>query len=121
MSLPALSANARLFLWFILDFICIVCCSYVAELLANRILRFAARPAGVYHQSVFHQFAGRMGPSALAIDEDGNLYVARYDFAGACLFSFVVHSRTATRCSRCFARCVVLFRRCFCGRYCVCS
>lgn len=57
----------------------------MAELLANRIVRFVQRPANVYHMSVFYQFSGRMGPSAIAIDEDGNLYVARYDFSGVCV------------------------------------
>jgi hypothetical protein len=52
--------------------------------MANRVLRFVQRPAGVYHSSVFHQFSGRLGPSALAVDADGNLYVARYDFSGGC-------------------------------------
>ena len=41
------------------------------------------RPAKVYHCSVFHQFSGGPGPSAIAVDASGNLYVARYDFAGA--------------------------------------
>ena len=57
--------------------------SFVAEMLANRIVRFVQRPSGVYHMSVFYQFSGRMGPSALAIDADDNLYVGRFDFAGA--------------------------------------
>ena len=55
--------------------------------MTNRVLRFVQRPAGVYHSSVFHQFSGRMGPSALAVDPDGLIYVARYDFAGGCLRS----------------------------------
>lgn len=45
----------------------------------NRILRFVQRPAGVYHFSVFHQFSGGFGPSSLACDRDGNLYVAHFD------------------------------------------
>jgi len=54
---------------------------YVAETLANRVLRFAQSPPGVFHMSVFHQFSGLLGPSALACDpKTGNLYVARYDF-----------------------------------------
>eukprot|EP00744_Colponema_vietnamica_P001347 GILI01002239.1.p1 GENE.GILI01002239.1~~GILI01002239.1.p1 ORF type:complete len:299 (+),score=34.08 GILI01002239.1:53-898(+) len=56
---------------------------YVAETLNNRILRFAQRPSGVYHMSVFYQFSGRLGPSGLACGADGLLYVARFDFDGA--------------------------------------
>ncbi len=52
-------------------------------------MRFVQRPANVFHMSVFYQFSGRMGPSAIAIDEDDKIYVARYDFAGA----FVLNSQ----------------------------
>jgi len=54
----------------------------VAEMMANRLLRFVQRPTGVYHCSVFYQFSGGIGPSAIAYDED-NLYIARFDFAAA--------------------------------------
>lgn len=56
---------------------------YVAEMLRNRILRLVQRPAGVFHASVFHQLSGRMGPSAVAVDErrGGTLYVAHFDAA----------------------------------------
>lgn len=54
---------------------------YVAETMTNRILRFVQKPMGVYHYSVFYQFGGSMGPSALAVDQQGNLYVAHYDLA----------------------------------------
>merc|ERR1711907_127256 len=54
---------------------------YVAETMANRVLRFAQHPSGVYHMSVFCQFSGFLGPTALACDaKTGNLYVARFDF-----------------------------------------
>lgn len=54
---------------------------YVAETYANRILRIICHPSGVYHTSVFHQFTGRLGPTALALQpQTGKLYVARYDF-----------------------------------------
>ena len=49
--------------------------------LQNRLLRLVQRPAGVYHCSVFHQFSGCLGPSGMARDPQGNLYVTRYDFA----------------------------------------
>jgi len=52
---------------------------YVAEMMANRVLRFFQQPAGVYHSSVFHQFSGGVGPSCLAIDSNGNLFVGHYE------------------------------------------
>merc|ERR1711939_927833 len=56
---------------------------YVAETMANRVLRFSQSPPGVFHMSVFFQFSGMLGPTAIACDpKTGNLYVARYDFAG---------------------------------------
>jgi sugar lactone lactonase YvrE len=53
---------------------------YVSETLNNRILRVVLHSSGVYHTSVFHQFSGRLGPTALAFSPDGKLYVARFDF-----------------------------------------
>lgn len=54
---------------------------YVAEMLANRILRFTRRPNGAHLMSVLHHFSGRLGPSAIACDTDtGLLYVARFEF-----------------------------------------
>jgi len=57
---------------------------YVAETLKNRILRVVVHSSGVFHTSVFHQFSGRLGPTALAMKGDKDkvetLYVARYDF-----------------------------------------
>ena len=53
---------------------------YVAETGLNRILRIVCHSSGVYHTSVFHQFAGRFGPTSLAMHQDGRLFVARFDF-----------------------------------------
>lgn len=53
---------------------------YVAEMCKNRVLRYARRPASVYHCSVFHQLSGRLGPSALCCAQNGDLYIAHYDF-----------------------------------------
>lgn len=53
---------------------------YVAETGLNRILRIVCHSSGVYHTSVFHQFSGRFGPTALAMSPDGKLYAARFDF-----------------------------------------
>jgi len=52
---------------------------YVAETMTNRILRFFQQPEGVYHGSVFFQLAGGVGPTSLAVDRQGSLYVACYD------------------------------------------
>ena len=57
-------------------------CIYVSETYMNRILRIFCHSSGVYHTSVFKQFAGRLGPTALATHPvTGHLYVARFDFA----------------------------------------
>mmetsp|Transcript_32593 Transcript_32593/g.103206 ORF Transcript_32593/g.103206 Transcript_32593/m.103206 type:complete len:168 (-) Transcript_32593:138-641(-) len=58
-------------------------CVYVAETMANRILRFIRRPTGVYMCSVFHTFSGGFGPTSLACDSKSNLYVCRFDWARA--------------------------------------
>lgn len=52
---------------------------YVAEMMKNRVLRFFQQPAGVYHGSVFYQMSGAVGPSSLALDPSGNLYIGQYD------------------------------------------
>lgn len=53
---------------------------YVSETNMNRILRIVCHSSGVYHTTVFHQFSGRLGPTALAMSPSGLLYVARFDF-----------------------------------------
>ena len=53
---------------------------YVCEMLNNRILRLVQNPKGVFHSSVFYTFNGKLGPSAITLDEIGNIYVARSDF-----------------------------------------
>ncbi len=53
---------------------------FIADTFCNRIIRLCQNPVGVYNASVFHQFNGRVGPTALAIDELGNVYVGRYEF-----------------------------------------
>ena len=54
---------------------------YVAEQCKNRILRFWQEPAGVYHSSVFYQCSGGVGPSCLAVDSKGTIYVGIYETA----------------------------------------
>eukprot|EP00343_Euplotes_focardii_P008888 CAMPEP_0205825480 /NCGR_PEP_ID=MMETSP0206-20130828/25328_1 /ASSEMBLY_ACC=CAM_ASM_000279 /TAXON_ID=36767 /ORGANISM="Euplotes focardii, Strain TN1" /LENGTH=249 /DNA_ID=CAMNT_0053124543 /DNA_START=12 /DNA_END=761 /DNA_ORIENTATION=+ len=53
---------------------------YIAETYKNRILKTVIHSEGVYYTSVYYQFSGRFGPTALAVDPSGNLYVARFDF-----------------------------------------
>ncbi len=50
---------------------------YVAETCQNRILRIVVRSFGAQHASVFKQFSGGFGPTAVAIDSKGHLIVAR--------------------------------------------
>lgn len=55
---------------------------YVAETFNNRVLRAFYHPEKGYIFSVFYEFNGRVGPSALAMSDAGLLYVGRYDFEG---------------------------------------
>jgi hypothetical protein len=57
-------------------------CRYVAEMMANRILRFFQQPSGVFHASVFYQLSGGVGPCCLALDAQGNIVVGQYDVKG---------------------------------------
>ena len=56
---------------------------YVCEMSANRLLRFFQKPTGVFHYSVFHQFSGGIGPSCVAVDKSGMIYVGHYDLSGS--------------------------------------
>jgi len=53
---------------------------YVAETFANRILRITENPQGIFHTNVFYVFNGRVGPTALTNDDQGNLYVSRFEY-----------------------------------------
>ena len=53
---------------------------YICEMLNNRIIRLVQNPKGVFHSSVFYTFNGKLGPSAITMDEIGNIYIARSDF-----------------------------------------
>ena len=61
---------------------CTIFNSYVAEMMANRIIRFFQQPTGVFHASVFYQFSGGVGPSCLVLDSNENLYVGHYEIKG---------------------------------------
>ena len=55
---------------------------YVCDMLSNRILRLIQSPKGVFHTSVFYTFNGKLGPSAINMDDMGNIYISRADFYG---------------------------------------
>lgn len=57
-------------------------CVYVCEMMMNRIIRYSQRPTGVFHASVFYQFSGSVGPSAIAVTANGVIYVAMYELDG---------------------------------------
>lgn len=53
---------------------------YVCETCKNRLLRFVLTDLGVFYFSVYYQFSGRFGPTAVAVSRSDLLYVARYEF-----------------------------------------
>ena len=53
---------------------------YIAETFNNRILRMVENPQGEYHVSVFYVFNGRVGPTSITCDDEGNIYVSRFDY-----------------------------------------
>ena len=53
---------------------------YICEMLNNRIIRCIQNPKGIFHSSIFYTFNGKIGPSAITMDEIGNIYVARFDY-----------------------------------------
>merc|ERR1711976_848123 len=54
---------------------------YVCETGKNRVLRFIVTDSHLYNYSVFHQFQGRYGPTAIAVHSSGNIYVAHFEFS----------------------------------------
>ena len=57
---------------------------YVAETFANRILKFYLNDS-ISFFSVFHQFSGRMGPTAITVNNENLLFVARFEKMSNCL------------------------------------
>jgi sugar lactone lactonase YvrE len=57
---------------------------YVAETFRNRVLKFYLDES-VSTFTVFHQFNGRMGPTAVAVNNDNLLFVARFEKMSHCL------------------------------------
>ena len=54
--------------------------AYVAETFRNRILKISFASNGNCFTTVFYQFSGRLGPTALCISESNLIYVANYEF-----------------------------------------
>lgn len=63
---------------------------YVAEMMTNRVLRYFQKPEGVFHGSVFYQCSGRVGPSCLACDKQGSIYVGHYDTRGSSVCCVII-------------------------------
>ena len=57
----------------------------------NRVLRFFQRPDGVYHGSVFYRLNGGVGPSCLALDEQGTLYIGQFEIKGKKRILFILY------------------------------
>lgn len=58
----------------------ILAVGYIAETFANRILKITENPQGVYHVSVFYVFNGRVGPTSITCDDEGNIFVSRFEY-----------------------------------------
>lgn len=54
---------------------------YICEPFANRITKAQIHKSGIIFTTIFHQFSGRLGPTSVAVDEFGNIYVSRFEFA----------------------------------------
>jgi sugar lactone lactonase YvrE len=54
---------------------------YVAEASLNRVLRLLRRADGAYVSTVFLQLAGGIGPTSLALDDHGRLFVCCSEMA----------------------------------------
>lgn len=54
---------------------------YICETLKNRILKVYTGPKGHNVMTVFHQFSGKLGPTAIAVNKDGHIFVAKFEYA----------------------------------------
>ena len=54
---------------------------YVCETLRNRVLKVYVGENGRNLVTVFHQFSGKLGPSAISVSRDGLVFVARFEQA----------------------------------------
>ena len=55
---------------------------YVCETLRNRVLKCYIGENGGNQITVFHQFSGKLGPTAIAVNKDGYIFVAKYEYIG---------------------------------------
>lgn len=54
---------------------------FVCETMKNRVLRFYIGDEGNHLSSVFYQFSGRLGPTAIDINKENQIFVAHFEFA----------------------------------------
>ncbi|KAL0238997.1 hypothetical protein PCE1_004688 [Barthelona sp. PCE] len=71
---------------------------FVTETCTNRLLKFVQHPQGVWHASIFHQFAGGFGPTAVCMTER-HIIVGRSDLSteGIGRVSFLTHDGSLLR------------------------
>jgi sugar lactone lactonase YvrE len=53
---------------------------YVSETYKNRLLKICFFSSGSHYSSVFYQFSGRLGPTALCISDSNLIYIANFEF-----------------------------------------
>ena len=58
--------------------------SYVCETLKNRVLKFYINKQRNFLFTVFYQFSGKLGPTAVATNQDDYLFVSRYEYSDIC-------------------------------------
>lgn len=56
----------------------------MCETLNNRVLRFYVNKHKNYIFTVFHQFSGKLGPTAIATNHDDFVFVSKYEYIDIC-------------------------------------
>ena len=57
---------------------------YVCETLKNRVLKFYINKQRNFLFTVFYQFGGKLGPTAVATNQDDYVFVSRYEYSDIC-------------------------------------
>jgi len=57
---------------------------YVCETFKNRVLKFYVNKIRNFLFTVFFQFSGKLGPTAVATNQDDFVFVARYEYSDIC-------------------------------------